>query len=80
MKTNELKAERVRQGKTRKYMACLIKKGVDTYTKKENGKVKFTTDEVVTVANDLDFTFDKFNDIFFDGKLPYGNLGIKESS
>ena len=82
MKTNKLISVRVRQGKSRKYMAGLIEKEVDSYAKKEKGVVKFTPDEIVVVSQDLsedlEFTFDEFNDIFFDGKLPFGNVLVKE--
>lgn len=77
-----MKSVRTRQGKSRKYMACVIGKEADTYAKKENGIVKFTPDEIVVVSQDLsedlEFTFDEFNDIFFDGKLPFGNVVVKE--
>ena len=74
MNKYELKAERVRQNKSTDYMARVIGKTADCYAKKENGKVKFTPDEICAITNDLSLTFDMFNTIFFDGNLPISKL------
>lgn len=71
MNTAELKAERIRKGKGSKEMAELIGKTYDAYAKKERGEVKFDLEEVVVVTHDLGLNFEKFNAIFFDGKLPF---------
>ena len=71
MNTAELKGERVRQSKDTQYMADLIGKTTDAYAKKERGEVKFAPDEMAVIANDLGFDSEKFNAIFFDGKLPF---------
>lgn len=69
MNANELKSERVRQGKSTQYMADVIGKSVMTYRKKESGEVKFTPDEMTSVANDLNLSPEGLNLIFFDSKL-----------
>lgn len=69
MNTSELKAERIRQNKSVENMAMVIGKTPDTYAKKERGEVKFSPEEITAVSNDLGLDIDKFNAIFFDGKL-----------
>ena len=72
MNSNELIAERVRRGKTRRQMAGLIGVDYDAYRKKEKGITKFTPDQIVAVAKDLELSADLINVIFFDNKLPIG--------
>ena len=72
MNTAELKAERIRKGKTPQDMADVIEKSYDCYIKKEKGIVKCSPEEIVALAIDLELDFDKFNAIFFDGKLLFG--------
>lgn len=72
MNSNELRAERIRKEKDINYMASLINKSYDVYRKKENGDVKFSPDEIVSISLDLELNEDKLNDIFFDGMLPIG--------
>lgn len=74
MKTRELKAERVRQGKSVKYMAQVIEKSDDAYAKKERGDVKFSPDEMVAICNDLCLSPERFNAIFFDSELPFSKF------
>ena len=69
MNVNELKSERVRQGKSTQYMAEVIGKSVMTYRKKESGEVKFTTEEITAIANDFNLSPKGLNVIFFDSKL-----------
>ena len=80
MNTAELKAERIRQNKDKKYMAKLIEKTTDAYAKKERGENKVIPDEMVAVAIDLGLDFDKFNAIFFDGKLLFSKNECKKCS
>ena len=69
MNKAELKAERVRQGKDIQYMADLIGKAYSVYRNKEASISRFTADEIATIANDLQLTLPRVNEIFFDGKL-----------
>ena len=80
MNTSELRAERIRQGKSVDYMAEVIGKTNDTYSKKERGYVKFSPEEMVAISNDLLLTPAMFNLIFFDSKLPFGKAIRKSSS
>lgn len=73
MNRNELKAERIRQGKSSSYMGNLIGKSENSYAKKEKGQVKFTPDEMVLIATDLRLSPNQFYAIFFDSKLPFSN-------
>lgn len=77
MNTQELKGERVRQGKSTEYMGKLIGKTTDAYAKKERGEVKFTPEEQVVLAKDLKLSFEMFNAIFYDGKLPFSKSECK---
>lgn len=77
MNTAELRAERIRQGKDTEYMGKLIEKTTDAYAKKERGEVKFSLEETAVVSSDLGLDFDKFNCIFFDGKLLFGKSECK---
>lgn len=72
MNSNELIAERVRRGKTRRYMAGVIGVDYDAYLKKEKGLTKFTPDQIIAVSRDLELNADLINVIFFDNKLPIG--------
>lgn len=74
MNTNELRAERVRQNKSTEYMGELIGKTKDSYSKKERGDTKFSTEEMKAIAIDFNMSFALFNTIFFDGNLPYGKF------
>lgn len=74
MNTNELKAERIRQDKNVNYMAKVIGKSNDAYSKKERGEVKFDPDEMVAIQNDLRLSPALFNAIFFDSKLLFGKF------
>ena len=69
----ELKCERVKQRKSAKYMAHLIGKSTGAYYQKEKGAAAFTSDEIVAIANDMNFDIGKTNQIFFCNKLPNGN-------
>ena len=74
MNTNELRAERIRQGKNVKYMARVIGKGESNYAKKERGIVKFDPNEIVAIQNDRHLSPVLFNAIFFDSKLLFGKF------
>lgn len=67
----ELSFARQRKKRTQQNMADVIKKSLDSYSKKERGEVSFFPDEIAAVVIDLDLTLDQMNDIFFDGLLPF---------
>ena len=70
MNTQELSFARQRKKKTQQHMAEVIKKSLDSYSKKERGKVVFFPNEIVAIANELDLSYEQTNDIFFGGGLP----------
>lgn len=72
MNTAELKAERVRSGKSIKDMADALGLTYDAYIRKEKGDVRFNTDQILIVTNELRLTSELVNRIFFDDKLPSG--------
>lgn len=77
MNTNELRAERIRQGKSKHHMAACIGKSDDTYAKKERGVVKFDPEEMRAIQNDLKLSPEQFNIIFFDANLQFGKPNIQ---
>jgi hypothetical protein len=80
MNTSELKSKRIAQNKDVSYMASVIGKSNDAYAKKERGVVKFTPDEIASVANDLCLSPAEFNSIFFDSRLLFGKCISKRIS
>ena len=74
MKPIELKIARVRKGLSRRDVARTIGIAESTYGNKETGRTDFTAPEAVAVAELLELTWDQYNDIFYDGTLPIGNM------
>ena len=72
MNSLELIVARTRKRKSRKDMAALLGKTSSSYAQKECGKTPFSVEEVALISVDLDLTFEQFNTIFFDGRLPFG--------
>ena len=70
MNSLELEYARKRKNKSKEDMAAAIGKSVVSYSKKERGEVKFTDEEKVIVARELDLANGQVNTIFFDGNLP----------
>ena len=70
-----LKGFRVGKGKTQTDYGNVIEKSTDSYAKKERGEVEFTLNEAMLIVVNSDMTFEQFNDIFFDGCLPFGKGG-----
>lgn len=66
----ELEYARKRMDKSKADMAAAIGKSVVSYAKKERGEVKFSDEEKVIVARELDLTHEQVISIFFDGNLP----------
>lgn len=71
MNQTELKIARVRRGIKTKTVARAIDKTLDSYCKKENGRVKITLHEAAAITNVLCLTLSEFITIFFDGILPF---------
>lgn len=67
-----LKGFRVGKGKTQGDIAEMIEKSTDSYAKKERGEVEFTLDETVVIAIETGMSFEQFDAIFYDGRLPFG--------
>lgn len=76
MNALKLKALRIEKGFTQADMAEMIEKSLDSYAKKERGEVIFTPEEICIVAMALEMTFELFNYIFFDNRLPFSNLAM----
>lgn len=74
----ELKVERTRKGFTQEQMAKTLGVSTVSYSKKERGEVRFKPEEILLVAEALELDQDKVNAIFFDGKLPKGNVKEEE--
>lgn len=74
MNSIELKVARTRKGLTQEQMGALLGLSVVSYSKKERGEVRFLPDQIMVVAEALELDQDSVNTIFFDGKLPKGNI------
>lgn len=72
MNSLELKAERIRNGKSIKDMADALGITYDAYIRKEKGEVGFSAEQIIVTSNELCLTADKINLIFFDCRLPIG--------
>lgn len=70
-----LKGFRVGKGKTQKDYGDLIEKSTDSYAKKERGEVEFTLDEIIAIVVAAGMSFEEFNAIFCDNRLPFRNIG-----
>ena len=74
MNGQKLKGFRVEKGKTQRDMGDMIEKSFDSYAKKERGEVEFTLDETAVIAIETGMSFEEFNAIFYDGRLPYRKM------
>ncbi len=70
--TQELKADRARNGLSGRELATLIGISIEGYRKKERGEVEFKPSEIYNIANELNMTLDRVNVVFFGEKLPRG--------
>ncbi|MBC5996508.1 XRE family transcriptional regulator [Romboutsia ilealis] len=68
-----LKSKRVLNGFTQEQIANVIGINTKSYNLKENGKNRFSLEEVVRVSETLELTLEEVNDIFLQMKLPKGN-------
>ncbi len=70
----ELEYARKRKDKSKADMAAAIGKSVVSYAKKERGEVKFSDEEKVIVARELDLTPEQVNAIFLTVAYRNGKL------
>ena len=78
MTNHKLKGYRVSKGLNQQDMGDIIQKTRQSYSLKERGVTEFTFPEAATIAVTTDMDLDTFNDIFFDGNLPFGKSADKE--
>lgn len=64
-----VKAERVAKGYTQAKMAELMGLARNQYNKRENGKISFSADELITLSNLLGYNKDEIG-IFFKQIVP----------
>ena len=74
----KLKGFRVSKGLQQQDMGYIIQKSRQAYSLKERGVTEFTFPEAATIAVATEMDLDTFNDIFFDGNLPFGKSDDKE--
>lgn len=66
LKSNLLKAERVKMGINQTSLAKALKIDVSTYSKKENGIIQFKTNEISTIKKNLNLSPEEIAKIFFE--------------
>lgn len=69
-----LKSKRVLKGLTQEAIAAKIGINTKSYNMKENGKNKFSIEEVARISEYLDLNLEEVNDIFLNIKLPKSNI------
>jgi DNA-binding XRE family transcriptional regulator len=77
MNSKLLKSKRIFKGILQKNAAQKLGLTEKTYNHKENGKIQFKANEILTISILLDLTMEDVNEIFFDNTLPNGNLMIR---
>lgn len=70
MEPRILKSKRALKGLTQEDIAGKIGMKTKSYNLKENGKIKFSLEEVAKVSRCLGLTLEEINDIFLQIKLP----------
>ena len=70
MKNDLLKRTRYYKGYKQYQMADIIGLSRQTYNYKENGKLPFTSEEIIKISIQLNLRLEEVNDIFFNGQLP----------
>lgn len=70
MKSKEIKAARARLGYKQREVAFRLGIPASTYSAKENGKIEFSTDQKIALAEIFEWNLEQMNDFLFDGKLP----------
>ena len=71
MNSRELKAARVKKDYNQSEVAEYLNIALKTYSRKETGKVPFTPEEIVRLANLLDLSLKEIDVIFFDSRLAH---------
>ena len=77
MNGQELIIARMRKGVSRHDAGAALGLSPQAYKLKETNETRFKDDQKLILVDLLDLDFDKFNLIFFDGKLPVKKWGIK---
>lgn len=70
----ELKAARVRLGYKQKDVARILEISETAFRHKENGRVGISDEEKIKLSELYGFDLQKANDVFFDGRLPIGQI------
>lgn len=68
-----LKAERVKHGMKQADMAKKLGCSTPAYNQKENGKRRFSQDEITTISETLQLSGDSIKDIFFANNINANN-------
>lgn len=76
MKPLEIKGARTRLGYKQQFVADYLDMSVDSYRKKESGRVNFADVEKVNLAKLLGLTPEQMNDWLYDGLLPIGEKNV----
>ncbi|MDF2545796.1 MAG: family transcriptional regulator [Anaerosolibacter sp.] len=69
MNPNKLKGMRIEKGYTQEELAAKMGISLKTYNRKELGMIEFSRKEISNLAEELNLSIDKVNEIFFDNKL-----------
>ncbi|SHK45592.1 helix-turn-helix domain-containing protein [Tepidibacter formicigenes] len=69
MLSRELKSARVKNGYTQKDLAKELCLGTTSYTKRENGQISFTVDEVCLLREKLSLSDEEIIKIFFKNNV-----------
>lgn len=72
MKNLELKAERVRNGLTQMDVAKKLNISISMYNAKENGKMRFSGEEMSKLIDVLKLDYPRFSAIFLVERQPMG--------
>lgn len=72
-----VRAERVAKGYTQAQMAERMGLARDQYNKRENGKISFSADELITLANLLGYSKDEIG-IFLNKPFPKRNNKLRK--
>ena len=70
MNNDLLKRMRAYRGYKQYEIAEIIGLSRQTYNYKENGKLPFTSEEIIKISIQLNLRLEEVNDIFFNGQLP----------
>lgn len=76
MKSNLLKAERVRYNLTQKEISKILNIDVTSYSKRETGVMDFKSSEINLLKHLLKLTPEKIDEIFFESELENNSIKI----